>query len=113
MTRLTVVKLLSDKRQMGRSIKDLRFQLMNIKKEMLKMKTCFVVQKTKMKQKIMNLKKDNLNMKKDLKVFMNDGVYLSDENGIIDVSNDDDQPQTPEKGKVKMVSYTPFIKKEK
>ena len=112
MTRLTVSKLLSDKRKMGRSEKTLRFQLMNLKKDMLNMKTSFVISKSKMKQKITMLIKENNKLKNDLKLFTGDGDYLSDENGVIDLS--DDPPKTPEQPKKGgIVSCTPPVNKEK
>ena len=112
MTRLTVVKLLSDKKQMGRSERTLRFQLMTMKKDLLQLKTSFVVQKTKMKQKIMMLRRENNKLKNDLKIFIGDDDYLSDENGVIDMSTDD-PPKTPEQPKEDIVSCTPPVKKKK
>ena len=58
----------------------------------------------------MTLKRKNAQMKINLKIFMGDQNYLSDENGIVDVSNDDEQPQTPKKPNGEIVSpQTPSI----
>ena len=98
---------------MGRSERTLRFQVMNLKKELLQLKTTFVVQKTRMKQKIVNLKQQNNKLKNDLKLFIGNDDYFSDEDGIIDMSkNDDDSPKTPEQSKQEIVS-TPSVKGKK
>ena len=88
MTRLTVAKLLSEKKQMGMSMRQMRFQLMTMKKDYLKLKTSYVVQKTRMRSKIVMLKKEIKQLQIQTKLFMSGECYLSDENGVIDISTD-------------------------
>ena len=112
MTRLTVAKLLTQKHDMSKLNRNLRFQLMTIKKELLSLKTSFVVQKSKMKSKIMMLRNENQRLSNDLKSFMtDDGEFMSDENGVIDVTSNDGVPKTPPSKSTNFVSsFTPSKK---
>lgn len=97
MTTVTVSKLLGEKKVLSKLNRDLRFQLMTLKKQILTSKTTFVIQKTRLKSKIVQLKKQNNELKNNLNTFMfDDDDFISDpETGVVDMT----QPQTPEKPK--------------
>ena len=99
MTQTTVSQLLSAKRTLSASNRDLRFQIMTLKKQLLNTNTSFVVQKSKMKTKIIRLKQENDELKHNLNSFMMDDFFTDPKTGIIDIT----QPTTPSKPKREFV----------
>ena len=101
MTRTTVIKLLSDKNNLSKLNKEMRCQIISLKKQVLNTNTIFVVQKAKYKTRISDLKKEIHHLKTLLNNFMmdDDDFVVDPKTGVIDVTQDQEPPMTPEKPK--------------
>ena len=98
MTQMTVGKLLSDKKELSKSNRDLRFQIMTLKKDILKRNQLFVIEKSKLRTKCVLLKKEKQELEKNLKsVILDDDDFFTDpDTGVIDFT-------TPKKMKSEFV----------
>ena len=98
MTRMTVAKLIADKKKLSTSLLTQRYQIMTLTKDMLKQQQLFVIQKSKLRTKVCLLKKEKQSLEKGLKVFnLDDDDFVTDpETGVIDFT-------TPKKMKSEFV----------
>jgi hypothetical protein len=118
-TRTTVKKLLSEKQKWSKYGRDLRFQIVVLKKKMLALNTSFIEYKMKCKERMNELKKEIRAQKKVLDMFMldDDDFIVDPVTGVIDMTQSQPQPITPQKAKrnkiVRKGAKKSFIKKLK